>query len=60
MRVYKADWRGDDFYYTPQDLEWVDEEKTITTPKQGAIPRNKNGDPIVFGEEGAQTDEEYP
>lgn len=43
-KVIRADWRGNDAYYTPEDLEWADED--ITTPKPGAVPRNREGVPL--------------
>jgi hypothetical protein len=46
-----ADWRGDDFYYTHEDLEWevepTDLDPGITTPKSGAIPRDIDGHPMI-------------
>ena len=54
QRVVKADWRGDGFYYLPEDLEWVcepsNDDPGIATPKAGAIPRNKDGSPIAAEE----------
>jgi hypothetical protein len=51
VKVRKADFFGDGFYYTPEDLEWWSEPKGddpgITRPKNGAIPRNKDGVPIA-------------
>jgi len=49
MKVYKADWKGREFYYLPQDLEWFKDYgggESFSMPKPGAIPRNANGKPI--------------
>lgn len=46
MRFHKADWRGDGFYYSREDLEATEENGDCLTPKKGAIPRNRHGKPI--------------
>jgi hypothetical protein len=53
-RLVRADWRGDDAYYVPEDLEQVcqlddrdpdDQDPGVTTPKAGALPYTKDGYP---------------
>jgi len=50
MKVYQADFRGNDAYYTPEDLMWeivpTTDDPGATTPRPGAVPRDAQGNPL--------------
>lgn len=49
-RLHQADWRGDGFFYLPEDLEWAveptSEDPGVNEPKPNATPYTREGYPV--------------